>query len=709
MLNELYKILEKPNKSIYGDIVQKIIFFNIFINIFVGFLPYVFHLKQGVLNVFGIIEYLTLIFFILELLLRYIVIGRDKQYRGILGRIKFTFTKYIIIDILAILPYLITSVEFNSLFIKIFRFIRLLKFLRFKKILRSFFDIGSFATSNIIMQMIILFITGVVFILLFKFAYSSPDASIMIFLDPPALVEAKTTAELLFGIIELILGLFVAGAFISIITEALTNITNSVKKGYHPYKGKNHIIIINNNPKLDFIMKEINYYDSDMEKVEDIVVFLPFEKDIEGFRENLSIFSNLDITLISGDALNWNSYEKLNINQAKKIIILLDKTTELQYQDIKITTYILSNKNFTNKNLEFIIETEDITINHEIYKYIFKSKVNDYALLNHLQILESFLNRSIINADFYRIFSSLLSFKNSEISIIKCKKIFKEKLTFKEAFMQIDQGVIVGIIQNNIILLNPNKDHLIQLNDKLIIFFKTSHLITLQKEMKYTIHNEILPSQKLQINKKVCIIGNHLEMQIENITQFLTKNSIENLTQISYKKGQYKNHSFWDSIIDKKYDTLIFNIEDEEEFITMLYLNNTYATNIKFLQSIVNIIHSPTVASLLSGNNNFYNIILSEKIAGQYIAQVIFNKNIINIFEELTHMQGNEFYIYTRKNNNSFFNMSYLEIKATLLENNMLYIGTISQNKFIANDTNIKESEKIVVIAIGQNLNKNTN
>lgn len=39
-------------------------------------------------------------------------------------------------------------------------------------------------------------------------------------------VEAKITIKLVFATIELILGLFIAGAFISIITEALVNIYN---------------------------------------------------------------------------------------------------------------------------------------------------------------------------------------------------------------------------------------------------------------------------------------------------------------------------------------------------------------------------------------------------------------------------------------------------------------------------------------------------
>jgi len=701
MLNELYKILEKPNSSKYGGVGQKIILINILVNIFVTSIPYLFALKATTLFIFNIIEYITLTFFVIELISRYVVIGRDQYYQGFMGRLRFTFTPYIIIDIFALLPYLLTSINADTLLIKLLRFIRVLKLIRLKKVLSKFFDIGSFATSNILVQMSVLFVAGTILIFIFKFAYSSPDTSIMIFLDPPALVEAKTTVELLFGILELILGLFVAGTFISIITEALVNITSSVKHGYHPYSGNNHIVIINNNPKLNFILEEMNhnFYEKDM--LQDIIIFLPSEDNIEGFYQNLLNYSNLSITLITGNYMNWSSYVKLNINHVKSLLFLSDKNIDIKYQDIKIIRFLLSNHNFHNETLEFIIETENHLLNKQIYKHIFNSSKNDYTLVSHMQILENFLNRSIINSDFYKVFSKVLSFKDSKISIEKYNVFFDESKTFQDLYMEINQGIIIGIIKNNKLILNPNSNTILTVDDELIILFKNINTYDTDRDINYNNNFKKLQTPQLKEDKKICIIGNHTEIKQENITQFLTPKSINKIKSYHYEDINYNDNEFWDNIISENYDTIIFNIEDDEELILMFYLYGKYCNNYKFLQSIVNIMHSPDNAMLLSGKKELSSIILSKKIAGQYITQLLFNKYTADIFDELTHTKGSEFYIFEKSKNKEFFEMSYIDTKATLLANGMLYIGTIIENKFKANDKNLKDAIKIVVLAKG--------
>ena len=136
----------------------------------------------------------------------------------------------------------------------------------------------------------------------------------------------------------------------------------------------------------------------------------------------------------------------------------------------------------------------------------------------------------------------------------------------------------------------------------------------------------------------------------------------------------------------------------------MLYLYSTYQNNERFLKSIVNIMHSPINAMLLSGNKELSNIILSKKIAGQYITQMTFNQKTSEIFDELTHTRGNEFYIVNRDDNDEFFGMNYVETKMTLLENNMLYLGTITDDRFIPNDKCNKDSTKIVVLTMGKDI-----
>ena len=385
MIQEVYKSFERPYASKYGGIVQNFILLNILINIFASFGSDIFHFSNGVRNILLVIEYTTVAIFVMELIARYISIGYDNKYKGLKGRFRYTFPPFILIDIFSLIPYLFTSIPGDILLARVVRFLRffrILKFLRLKDTIRKFFSISNFATSSIFYQFIILFILSSFFIILFSFVYASGEkTSLMIFLDPPALAETSSHIEMAFGVIELLIGLFIGGALISIITELLTNLSNDIKNGYHPYKGRNHIVIINQNSKLEFILNEINYYYKDIEQLQDVVLFLPFENNIENFGQNLKQYSNINIVLIKGDLFNWNSYEKLNINTARKLLILKEMTDNTQHLSIKISKYILSNEYFNNQELKFVIESENNRTLQMVYEEIFRDTQNKYRII----------------------------------------------------------------------------------------------------------------------------------------------------------------------------------------------------------------------------------------------------------------------------------------------------------------------------------------
>ncbi|NOQ30503.1 MAG: hypothetical protein GQ570_05195 [Helicobacteraceae bacterium] len=704
MTYELYKILERPEASKFGALVQKIILINILINIFVVLITESFTLTNNILNIFILVENFTVLIFMVELFTRYIVIGYNEQYKGLKGRIKFTFTFYTIIDILSIIPYFIVGTSSGTLLLRIvrfLRFLRILKLVRMKKVLEKFFNLGSFATSNIFTQIMILFVLGIVFIFIFGFAYKSQDTSIMIFLEPSAIAESDNSSELLFGILELLIGLLIGGAFISIITEALVNITQTVKNGYYPFKGTGHILIINQNIKLKYILEEINSYYLSAEQMQDVVIFLPFVKDIDSIKQNIKSYSNLDIKLISGDILNFNSYTRVNINGAKKVLILKNNDTDTQNLNAKTSRYILTNNNFNNPDLEFIIEAQEGKNIKYIYEQIFSDVDNKYTLVEHNIIIQKFLNRSIIEPNYFKIYSSILSFNGYGLYKIQANKIYKDSLSFKEAYMQLNNGILIGIRKKKKLLLNPDDNTIIYPEDTLVVILKNEVTYTIdnnQIDLNISVDIEKL---YLQTSRNVCIVGNYDTINKKSITHFLDKKSSQNLDTIVLKNNEYMDIAIWDKIIEKNYDTIILNLEDNDEFLLTMYLRNIYKDNQSFLNSIVNIIHDPTIYKLLENKNNYDNIILSEKLVSVYMSVVMFNKDVVDIFDELSESKGNEFYLLESNKYKTLIGLEKQKIKYALKQNNMIFIGTIEDKKFIINSKTVKENSKIVVLALG--------
>ena len=703
MIKKLYNILEKPHLSKYGYLVQKLILLNIVVNLFSFSLPYFLTKGTSFEEVLSTINTITVILFIIELGLRYYAIGIDEKYRGLKGRLKYTFKFYTIIDILSILPFFLLFMDINlsSLrAIRLIRIIRIFKLFRLRKTLKKLFNVHSFATASLPLQSLILIGTSILLIYLFSYGYSSISESALIFLDPPKIAELHSSFHIAIGILELIIGLFIGGALISIITSSLGQIIKSINSGYFPYSGSRHLIVINQNSKLDFIFDEINKYYLGEQEEQNIVVLLQ-PSLVQEFKKKLQLYTNLDITTIAGNTLQWDSYERININKADKIILLLSEDQKIN-ENKKTAKFITSHTNFSNKKLSFVIETEKIEYSSEIYDYIFGQLTNPYTLVNNNDLIGKILNRSVVNYDYFKIYSELLSFDNNEFYIVDYLDIFEESLSFKKASLQLSSSILVGLVRESKVLLNPPYTTQLKESDKLILIMEDRLTYKLDKESIESPSSFIsITKPKLKEKRNIAIVGNYTDIEKINITQFLVKESIENFQVLVQKNGDYMAKALWDNFIDSDIDVIILNMEDEYEFTLSLYLQSIYRDQPEFLSKIVNILHDPIIANLLSSNKDTHHMILSQKLIGEFVAQSLFNPYTYDIFDEITQSKGNEIYILNSDEYPDLYTLNYNELKLTLLKNNMIYIGSFVESNFYFYSKDIHRAEKIVVLAEG--------
>jgi voltage-gated potassium channel len=83
--------------------------------------------------IFEAIRNIVMPIFVMEYLLRMYAYSYLDEYKGFKGKIKYMTTPFAIIDLLAILPYLLTNFGFNGSFIRSLRLLRVFRLLRIKK------------------------------------------------------------------------------------------------------------------------------------------------------------------------------------------------------------------------------------------------------------------------------------------------------------------------------------------------------------------------------------------------------------------------------------------------------------------------------------------------------------------------------------------------------------------------------------------------
>lgn len=683
--HRLYNLFEKPYLEKFGYLFQLFIVFIICLNILSFSLPMILPLSNDVRRDFKIVENFTIFLFFIELSLRYFSIGIDKNFSDLKGKIKYTFNFYTIIDILVLLPYIFIGINLYY-----FRFIRLFRFLRFKKTIKKYFSISSFSKLNILSQILVLLILSIIIILVFSIIFHSIKTSAVIFIDPPGITEVTGYTHIFMGMIELVFGLLIGGALISIITEYLSNTIENINKGYFPYKNKDHIIIINYNKKLEIILEELDLYYKNAKNDEDIVLFLP-NVDIEKFNNNLPNYLNINVFLITGDLYHISSYERLNLAFVDKIIFLKDETINAS----QVLKFITSKIEFKN-DVKFIVEIDEDKYKDKIYQEIFE-KYN-YTLINSTDVVKKIIKRSIVDYNHFNLLREIFSFNGYEFYIKDFEYFFDEDMNFNEIFNSFKKGICVGIIRNDETTINPEFNSRIIKSDKLILLLSGPYDYEINKN--YYMNNNFIPLQQplLKEFKKVAIVGDYSDIKKEDLYEFLTDEAIKYLKIFKKdSKDEYYKSDFWKEL-DNNYDLIVLNLEDEFEFDLTLYLKSIFK-NKNILNKIVNIINDPLEANLLMDKTK--NIILSQDLIGKYIVQNVFNDYITQIFYELTHSFGNELYILSKENYKEIFEFDFIKFKNILLENKMIYLGGFREDEFIFEFSDLNKIDRFVVMARG--------
>ena len=87
-------------------------------------------LRGAIPGVFRIAEFFIVMVFSIEYLARVYAAGEDPRYSGFRGRLRYMSSWWAIVDLLAILPFILTAGAYNSFIIRLLKLLRLLRVAR---------------------------------------------------------------------------------------------------------------------------------------------------------------------------------------------------------------------------------------------------------------------------------------------------------------------------------------------------------------------------------------------------------------------------------------------------------------------------------------------------------------------------------------------------------------------------------------------------
>ena len=571
-----------------------------------------------------------------------------------------------------------------------------------------------FALLSVFNQLLVVFLFTAVIILFSSVLVGSIKDSYELFIDPSEWPKIEGSYfKSVFTFVLTILGIIITGFIISVLSSFLEGTLRDIKEGNLNYLGKNHILIINYNEKLSKLLEELDIYFEKSQK--EVVIFVDDLENLKKLQDSIKELNlnNLKIFIRYGNPYFFNRYEELSIFDVYSVIVLLDENEdkfEADNKNLKIINMLCTyeNKKFLNylkykqsidKPVKFVVEFSNVKHFENSIRFISSNLVFPMAPMN---VINDVLNLSIIDINFYRIWSELLSFEGYEFFFEPSKNYINKPMKFKELVIGLKNAQIIGIskkVNNEYKLLINEKDEIIDPNNgelgDFIILLRKKDIKPYFEEKQLESPKNIISQPSEIFVRNILILGDSKTLELQEFLNLKTSK----IDKFIPKKEELYNKKFFDEIL-KNIDICILNLDDELSYRVAITLLSFYKTN-EILDKFVFLINNPFIDELLK-QTGYKNTILSNLLVAKYISQVSNQMALSFVLKELFSKDGSEIN-FIDKNDIPVSSLSSVEqLKLDLIESEIIYIGIIKKDEkieFLSNS--LEEAQKIIVISKG--------
>lgn len=576
-----------------------------------------------------------------------------------------------------------------------------------------------FSLQGVLAQLSIVIFIGFLVVLLSGFFLGSVEDSYNIFVDPQSLfTENKGYIRMTYSFLLMLFGLVVAGFIISVLSSSLEQTFRDIRRGRLDFIGQDHTMIINYNEKILNILDEINKLHIKSQAIHDVIIIIANDDKIEHLQDIIkdSHFSNLKIRVRFGDVYSIHRYKELSLLESNALIILSDETIEDEFirdnNNLKIVNILYRDEEFKTvlENNRKIYKPNKIVVEFTNYKYFTKliSNITDsyFIAIAPKEILSSILNISILNIDFYNIWSQLLSYDGHEIYFVNPAEHNLIGSTYKDILLRHQNGMMIGLSRATEssfeILLNANEETIYQ-TDFLIFIAKEMGSISF-KEKPISYENDIADNTSRKIHlinqpevtfvRNILIIGDHLMLSNNNFIN-MEKSTV---LYSNPNRGDLFSKEYYDDWLAAEFDSIVINLNDEMMYRVAFELQVLYS--MKELEVFVFLTNNDLISDQLF-KAGFHNTISSNLFFSKYISQVSRQITLDKVFNML-------FVDHTKINflNTSEIPKEFLSdinrLRYQLVNNNMSYLGCVDNNEnIIFESTDVEKASKIIVLTNG--------
>ncbi len=490
--------------------------------------------------------------------------------------------------------------------------------------------------------------------------------SLMATLDPGTMGGDEGWSFRMIRFLATLVGIFLISILIGIISSAIDEKIDELKKGKSQVLESNHTLILGWSEKIFSIISEIIEANENQKKPAIVVMSEMDKVEMEDeIRSHISNFKNTKLIVRSGNPLISQEIAIVNPNEARSIIVLSPDKENADTYVIKTVLAFTNGQNRKKENYNIVAEIKDID-NLETAELV---GGDEAVFVISGDLISRITAQTCRQSGLSVVYTELLQFEGDEIYFANEKSLVGK--TYKDAIFAYETSSIIGIFSaNEEAFINPNMETIIKQGDQIIAISEDDDKVVVSKKSEFEINEDIFSKQDDEEPKidKTLILGwnDGATTIINELEQYAGENSLitvvneteiefddSNLSNLSltFVKGNTTNKKVLDDIQPEIFDHIIVlsnpNIDiqesDAKTLICLLHLRNRsekYNKDFSIVSEMKDLRNREL--GVVAKADDF---IVGDNIISLMMSQLSENKDLKKVFDILFQAEGSEIYL----------------------------------------------------------------
>ncbi len=520
-----------------------------------------------------------------------------------------------------------------------------------------------------------------------------------------------------------IAGILFTSGLVGFITSGIEEKIDNLKKGNSLVLEKNHIVVLGFYPGEYTLLRQLILAAAG--KPTCVVVAEDMEKQEmdQYIEENLDIPKNFRIVCRTVDITDPVSLEKCSVETSKTIIV--SPTDDMRtIKTVLAVSALLEEKGVPEISVNAIISKSEYRFPPSI------AEANNLTTLQTNDILAKMIAHSCTQTGLSETFREIFDFEGSEFYLIELPNLYG--LTFEELMVRVNHATPVGVYRDEKVILNPDKNFLLQTDDKILVFSeeidsakleekipedKITDKVTMTEAEEWTDtviigHNETLPIILRELPEnvyKVCLAGQQdtTEEEKEELEEIAKNRNLK----IEYYKGNMHSEKRLVELAKMAKHMVILSDHDEdpeEDDMEAIFL----LLNLRDIRKRYDLDFNITVEmqqehnQKLVGRGDHTDFLVVSSMASLVLAQLAESPELLSVFREILSNEGNEIYLKNVGLSKFEGEYSVRDLRKIMLRYGYIFLGYVDEDKYsyynLPLDKKIKLEKEDSLIVLGK-------